>query len=155
VNDRLILYLEDIPEEGCRVEGEVSPAMMAMEQDEFIQCESPVRYALQVTVVSGEFIAGGALATEARLRCCRCSVFFPTAVEETEYYYDQEVDETTESVDLTEDMREAIILALPSYPVCGAECKGLCPQCGANKNEGECQCKPPADDRWAALDGLG
>jgi uncharacterized metal-binding protein YceD (DUF177 family) len=59
-----------------------------------------------------------------------------------------------ESVDLTEDIRESMILAFPHYPVCNPECKGLCPQCGVNLNNAPCSCQPPADDRWAGLDGL-
>ena len=59
-----------------------------------------------------------------------------------------------ESVDLTEDIRESIILAFPHYPVCKPECKGLCPQCGENLNRQTCSCQPPADDRWAGLEGL-
>lgn len=57
-----------------------------------------------------------------------------------------------ESVDLTEDVREAMILAFPVYPVCRSECKGLCDRCGKNLNEATCECAPPDDNRWAALD---
>ncbi len=154
MNDKLVICLDDIPEDGCHIEGDLDPSIMQLGDDSLAKCEEPVQYSLNVTVVSGEFLVHGKLWTEACVRCCRCSEFFPVAVSESAYNFDLEASEITESVDLTEDIREAIILTFPSYPVCRTECKGLCPQCGANKNEGECQCKPPADDRWAALDGL-
>ena len=155
MEDRLTIYIEDVPQEGGHLEGELSPGAMGLEEDTFVQPAGPLQYALDVSVVSNEFLVHGSLAADMKMRCSRCAVFFPVAVAEPAYNYDEELSETTESVDLTEDMREAIILAFPSYPVCNADCKGLCPQCGANKNEGECQCKPPADNRWAALEGLG
>lgn len=56
------------------------------------------------------------------------------------------------TVDLDPIVREQIVLALPSYPVCGEGCKGLCPVCGANRNERECGCERHVPDpRWAAL----
>ncbi len=155
MDDRLPIYIEEIPQDGGHLEGELSPGALALEGDAFARSKGPLAYALDISLVSGEFLVSGSLSAEVEMCCSRCSVYFPLVINESAYNYDQELDETTESVDLTEDMREAIILAFPSYPVCSSVCKGLCPQCGANKNEGECQCKPPDDHRWAALDGLG
>ena len=44
--------------------------------------------------------------------------------------------------DLTELLRQGIMLALPTQPLHDEACKGFCPTCGQNLNEGECQCKP-------------
>jgi uncharacterized protein len=55
-------------------------------------------------------------------------------------------------VDLDPIVREQIVLALPSYPVCDESCKGLCPVCGANLNDRECGCdRHVPDPRWAGL----
>lgn len=45
-----------------------------------------------------------------------------------------------DEVDLTPLVREQIILALPTVPLCKEECRGLCPSCGANRNVEECGC---------------
>ena len=51
-------------------------------------------------------------------------------------------------------VEEQIMLALPLKPLCRADCKGLCPQCGA-RNDGEgCRCEPPVDPRLEVLRGL-
>ena len=56
---------------------------------------------------------------------------------------------------LLEDvLREQLVLALPMRTLCIEECKGLCPQCGKNRNTGACKCQPANDARWEALKGL-
>jgi uncharacterized protein len=53
---------------------------------------------------------------------------------------------------LEEALREQVLLALPLKAVCREDCKGLCPHCGKNLNEGQCSCAEPVDDlRWSAL----
>lgn len=47
---------------------------------------------------------------------------------------------------------EQIQLAVPARPLCRPDCRGLCPQCGADRNVEPCRCEEgTADPRWAAL----
>jgi uncharacterized protein len=63
-------------------------------------------------------------------------------------------DNATE-VDITGPIREALMLAVPLKPLCREDCRGLCPVCGANRNEHECQCKvEKTDSRWEGLRDL-
>jgi uncharacterized protein len=57
-------------------------------------------------------------------------------------------------VDLEPLFREQFVLAVPFAPLCREDCKGLCPQCGIDRNTGTCSCEPPIDPRLAALKGL-
>ena len=58
-------------------------------------------------------------------------------------------------VQLEDALKEQILLALPMRSLCRPDCKGLCPQCGQNRNLVQCGCPPQvADIRWAALEGL-
>lgn len=57
-------------------------------------------------------------------------------------------------VDIDALAREAVVLALPAQPVCEEACQGLCPQCGADRNRGDCGCGGLSDGRWDALGGL-
>jgi uncharacterized protein len=53
---------------------------------------------------------------------------------------------------LEDILREQVLLQLPMQRICGESCKGICPVCGANRNETECHCEShPGDDRWNAL----
>lgn len=57
-------------------------------------------------------------------------------------------------LDLDALVCEDVFLAMPSRFLCRKDCKGLCPVCGADLNEGDCGCKPAADPRWDALKDL-
>ena len=61
---------------------------------------------------------------------------------------------TGDELDLEPLARDAVLLELPLAPLCTDMCQGLCPTCGANRNMESCDCAPPADPRWAALDVL-
>lgn len=55
--------------------------------------------------------------------------------EDGERYYDGE------TLDISEDVRQALVLEIPSWTLCSETCKGLCPQCGAELNTVECSCE--------------
>lgn len=58
-------------------------------------------------------------------------------------------------LDVTDAVREETILGAPRYALCDPGCKGLCPHCGANLNETECDCEPEElDPRWDTLRAL-
>jgi uncharacterized protein len=59
-----------------------------------------------------------------------------------------------EKIDLEPVFREQFVLAVPYAPLCREDCKGLCPQCGIDRNSGTCECEKPMDPRLAALKGL-
>jgi uncharacterized protein len=47
-------------------------------------------------------------------------------------------------LDLTADVRDALLLEVPMAPHCREDCRGLCPRCGADLNEGPCACDTAA-----------
>jgi uncharacterized protein len=64
-------------------------------------------------------------------------------------YVDNEVLETDPI------LLEQLQLNVSMKPLCGEDCKGLCPTCGADRNAGECSCEESrTDPRWAALAAL-
>ncbi len=148
------INLNDVTPEGIIVEGDLSPDILEITEHDPVRCDGPIHYRLRVVVVTDELLVDGTLQAPLWLRCRRCDCAFSGLLGNLAYHYDQSVLSAPEYVDLTDDIREAIILAFPSYPICDPACKGLCPQCGANWNETTCECKPPADNRWAALGGL-
>ena len=55
-------------------------------------------------------------------------------------------------LDITEPVRESLLLAVPLQALCREDCRGLCPVCGADRNEGDCGCDTTSvDPRLAAL----
>ena len=66
-------------------------------------------------------------------------------------------------LDLTDDVREDILLSLPLKFLCQEDCRGLCPHCGQNLNEGTCSCQEldqeisaeeQEENPWSQLDKL-
>ncbi len=55
-------------------------------------------------------------------------------------------------LELDDIVREQVLFQLPMQRLCKDDCLGICPVCGANRNEKSCTCEAhPGDDRWAAL----
>jgi uncharacterized protein len=138
-----------------------------------VEFAQPVDVAAKLTRMQEDVLAQGQARTTARLECSRC--LEPVQVElagkfETLYvpdtgpyasrmgrrdfeWGDQRVSFYSGStIDLTDELRQCLLLELPLKPLCRPDCAGLCPQCGQNLNEGLCECKPDeGDDAWAAL----
>ncbi|HEU0240993.1 MAG TPA: YceD family protein [Micromonosporaceae bacterium] len=121
------------------------------------------------SVTEGVYVSGhvsGGLAGE----CGRCLRPIQDTVDveiaELYAYADSTTDETTEDdevgriqgdlIDLEPVVRDAIVLALPVNPVCGDDCRGLCPDCGVPWDDLPADHRHEQDDpRWAALRKLG
>jgi uncharacterized protein len=58
---------------------------------------------------------------------------------------------TDNEIDLAPLLRERLIMSVPYAPLCREDCKGLCPQCGVDRNHETCSCEAPIDPRLAAL----
>lgn len=128
--------------------------IFGLEKDPALRAAGPLHYDVSAQSVEDQLVVKGRVWAEMSVCCGRCAKWesWPVAVDD--FLVALEVDEEDDVVDLTPQMREAIILVLPDYPLCRESCKGLCPQCGADLNESTCDCQPPADDRWSGLDGL-
>lgn len=117
----------------------------------------------------GDVHVRGRLEAELRLACRRCldeilerleiplGLWFrrdPTDVEEGgAAVFELESDAT--ELDLVPALREELLLVVPSYPLCSPECGGLCPACGALRDEESCDCSfEEPDPRWDALRAL-
>jgi uncharacterized protein len=152
--EQIIVELADIGPDGLDLEADLTEEILESQPDDPVRCTEPIHCELHCQIVDHEFLVQGTLSTKTIMHCRRCDCLFPGEIKQLPYHYDQELEPMPESVDLTEDLRESILLAFPSYPVCRETCKGLCAQCGVNLNEETCHCKPPEDARWGDLDRL-
>ena len=149
------ILVERIPEEGSHYNGSDPASTLSLDDDAFIRAEGDVEYALYAQQVSEELIVRGTLSIPLALQCTRCSEFFSTTVTDSDFLRAYPASEDTESVEITLDMRENLLLHIPTFPVCGEGCKGLCTQCGADLNKSSCECKEgQRPNPWLALDNL-
>jgi uncharacterized protein len=147
------INVKRIPVDGERLTG-VEPAS-AMELDTpDIRFQHDIEYDLLAQVQGLALLVTGSLRTPATLRCSRCLKTFELPVVVREFVVHREL-QGEDFADLTADIREDILLALPQRALCGEQCKGLCPECGQDLNEKSCQCQPRSDaGRWHVLDQL-
>lgn len=112
----------------------------------------------------GIFEVDGTYQTRLKLNCSRCLTPFELPVcGEIHALYGSSAEEDAdgeltvrsfsgEEIELDELLLSEINFALPMQPLCREDCRGLCPECGTNLNNGACTCaKETIDPRWEKL----
>ncbi len=126
---------------------------------------------LQLVRLERSILATLSLAAKVEQECSRCldSYQHPLRIEFDEQFYPSMDVETGRALevpdapntfaidmdhvlDLTEAIRQYLVLGLPMHPLCTESCPGLCPSCGHNLNEGVCACaEEPVASPFAVL----
>lgn len=134
--------------------GTLDQALLELDDLEQLRPAGPLVYDLRCELLGEELLVRGGLALDCACICSRCGGDFEAQFVEPDYCETFEIT-GLETLDLTESVREGIILALPSYPICEEECKGVCLHCGKNLNAGPCDCpRNNGSSPWDALAGL-
>lgn len=144
-----------IGEDGFSVAGEESGDLLDLAHDPVARATGPIRYELTVERAGQELVVRGQIEAPLQLRCSRCAQFFSTTARVSSFLHAYDWAEHPESLDVSADVREDLLLEIPGFPLCHEGCKGLCAQCGQDLNEGACGCVPleRGPSPWAALDG--
>ncbi|MGD9874705.1 MAG: DUF177 domain-containing protein [Kiritimatiellia bacterium] len=149
------IEIHKLPPDGSLFRGEHPASILELENDPLVRAEKPVRYDLTARLVSNEILVQGRISVEIDVKCSKCGEFFSTLVEDSSFLCTYEIGPGQDFLDVTEDIREDILLLIPAFPVCGESCKGVCLQCGRNLNEGPCGCaKKALNDPWGKLNRL-
>lgn len=150
----------EIPEEGIHIDEQVA----GIDLDSI---EADVRVEADVTRALDDIVVRGNVSVSMGLQCGRCLEDFRADLEvpldlllrPKPEVIDEEDEDDTESVfyegevfDLAPVVKELLVLSMPIKPLCDEACKGLCPKCGQNLNEGKCGCvTTEIDQRFSAL----
>ena len=114
------------------------------------------------SLAGGALVAHGTVTSDWTGECRRClgeAVGTVTAEVRELFETGSDGEETypihRDEIDVEPLVRDAVLLELPLAPLCREACAGLCPVCGANRNDDDCGHEPDTrDPRWAALDQL-
>jgi uncharacterized protein len=178
----LILHIEQIKGKEFSHEFEENPQVFPIiaEMVKNRQCEFLEPFSIRLKAFSVREIieVQGTLKTRARLSCSRCLKNFDTPLaSDFELSYTKEIpglmdvfDEQEielkveeigmfyfkgEEINLQQGIQEQVVMALPLQPLCDENCKGLCPQCGSDLNQGDCGCKRELSaNKFAVLKNL-
>lgn len=142
MNERLIVYLAGVGRDGEELSGAIDDSVYALD-DEFLKPFGGLRYELGVQLFGTELLVRGRIEQDFEAACSRCGNDFDFTVKIPDFTASFEVDAKSESVDLTDELRESILLNLSAYPVCREDCPGI------EKMENR-----TPDSRWDVLDNL-
>ncbi|MCA9727828.1 MAG: DUF177 domain-containing protein [Candidatus Eisenbacteria bacterium] len=135
------------------------------------QTEAPVVFRARIYRVGNRIEVNGTVTAGLRLACGKCLEEFDQRIQVDVRVYaeprpsrdhrpEEEVREDDlgmvyhdgQILDLTEEVRQSVLVEVPWHPQCREDCRGLCPRCGTNWNTAQCSCDlEPHDSRWEAL----
>jgi uncharacterized protein len=151
----MIIETGDLREKDRRYTGAEPFSILEIGHDQFVRGGSSVKYNLRAQRLNDELLVLGTLTVELECQCARCMEWFRKPIRVAGFVRNFTLLSENESIDLTGDIREDILLALPINLVCSAGCRGLCPMCGENLNKRKCACRPRGgSDAWNVLDQL-
>jgi uncharacterized protein len=130
--------------------------------------DSPLRVQLTLEEMGDDVMATGRVQGRTSMACRRCvdpvvvemdhpvRLWFRDGITELEAEAEEDhvyaLPPKARELDLSDAIREHVILGMPEYVMCKEDCRGLCPHCGTDLNRETCDCTvEPVDDRWAAL----
>jgi uncharacterized protein len=131
-----------------------------------VPADAPLGGSLLLESVVEGILVSGAITGTWTVRCARCLTerTQPFSVEVSELFategsVDPDGDDEAYAlvdgeVDLDQLVRDAVGVEMPFAPLCRADCQGLCPVCGGNRNLGECPGHETLDPRFAVLADL-
>ena len=142
--------------------------------DEHMRLIEPPQVTARINRSDHEVRVSGQITARAELDCDRCLKGIEVPIEasfDVSYVAAQDYVETDaaelqaedlslsvyedQAIEVDDLVREQVLLALPTRALCTEDCKGLCPICGANRNEMSCECEAAeTDPRWKALKDL-
>lgn len=163
--DSLSIELRRVAEGAVERSGRLPEAAALWAGGEFVFVRPPTISFAAVSSASGGIQISGELDALVRLTCRRCLAEREERfLVPLEFRLEPGVEPGSEDegifalrpegdvVNIAPIVREELILALPEFPECRAECLGLCPHCGVNLNEETCGCgSSEPDPRWEKL----
>jgi uncharacterized protein len=154
-------HIGDLP---LPVNGTEDAAVLELQPESGLAADGEIQYQLYATMTGMDLLVTGSAKLSVTAECGCCLEPFPMelSVKDVCHLYPNA---EGQEIDITEDIREDLLLALPIVFKCSEKCKGICAGCGANLNTEKCSCKktkakkekPAATDEpspWDALSGL-
>ena len=131
--------INNIPAQGkLTIEEEIDASSLDLETD-LVRFIKPLKVKADVSKITNTVTVDLILNTSMQTNCSRC-------LNEIEIDFKKNlklhypVNKLKPVIDLVQDIREEIMIDYPVRPLCNPDCKGLCPKCGKNLNEGGCSC---------------
>ena len=131
------IYLHQVPETGLTAQAEFEPVSYGLDTED-VNVPGPLSIDYSLSLAGEELLAHLTIHCPRRLVCARCSTSFEdTFTKEVELSYETR---GLREIDLTEDIRQEIVMEYPMKPLCRENCQGVCSKCGQDLNKEKCNC---------------
>lgn len=168
------IEVASLGESGKDFAHEYQPGELSLEDDRVRLVDPQPRVDGRVQRDGRRVKVMGKVTGHLQLECNRClkTVDSATTAKFSREYVTTADYEAQQAVELSEDdldlsvfdgavididllVREELLLAAPDHVLCQKDCQGICPTCGADRNETACDCETDGiDPRWAGLKEL-
>lgn len=132
------IHIRQIKAEGFEQEESLSPEWIGLTRKDNIRLVDPIAVKANITRVEDEMFIDIAANSRYDSFCYRC-VSDVANDWTTNFTLTLDIDKQKEFIDISEDIRQEMILNLPTRILCQNDCKGLCIDCGINLNNQECE----------------
>jgi uncharacterized protein len=127
-----------IPPEGLVLEQQIDPAAWGLDTD-FVKFRESLRLTARFSKITNAVTALIEISGRMFLSCSRCLNEFGSGIAR-EIRIDYPVNSSQPIIDFDPEIRDQLILGYPVKPLCRQDCRGLCPKCGKDLNQGSCDC---------------
>lgn len=137
-NSRIKININQIPSEGLTIEQSLDAKDLDL-QIPGVNFSQPLGIKLKAYMITNAVTANVELETKINSVCSRCLTELNRDLNRR-FDFNYSVNSQQNYIDLTEDIREELILCFPMKSLCRVDCRGLCPKCGKDLNQDECNC---------------
>ena len=117
VGQRVAVNTSRLDAESRPMEGWLDGAVLDLADDDLVEAVKPIRYELSVQRFDDELLVSGSVAVEMDLVCVKTAEIFSTTVSDFAFVRSFPLQQEAEDVELTEEIRESILLLVPVHPV--------------------------------------
>lgn len=150
------LHLAQLAKGPVELDDELDAKVFDFAGDEILKAPNPLKFKLKATLTASGVLVQGVASTIIEGTCGRCLELVKSEIDcEYTLYFD---DLSKEELDITQDIREELMLKFPMSLYCSKDCKGICPFCQVNLNKTQCKCNKKDEQKmpsvWDKLDEL-
>lgn len=139
------LIIKDITSRGLELCERLEAGAIGLSPED-LQCLTPLTIKAKISRVENTVLVNIHIQGGYSFLCARCLETSESDLSQ-EFNLDYAIEKGLEFIDLSEDIRQEIILSSPAKILCIGDCKGLCPRCAVNLNKEQCQCKKSQDTK--------
>ena len=137
------IEINDISSKGVHKEAEYNPCELDLEIEASkvalpVKFITPINISADINLAGKELVVRSILMYKLQMICSRCLEKFDLLFE-GKHIFTYNI-QNLETVDVTNEVREEIILDYPLKPLCSKDCRGICIKCRVNLNMENCKC---------------